>query len=261
MENKTVEKKNMPIFVLKIVGNVVFYLVIAALLLFSIMNINGGAKNEGFPNIFGKGILSVQSNSMTGDNEDSFVKGDLLLVDVFDKDDFNSLEVGDVVTFYDTTIKALNTHRIVYISKDSQGNVELVAVEGDLAVKEYGVYNPETTSSATNKWLEDNGHVALLSADEIKGIMTGKIGGAGKVLDNLQTYWLFYFVLPVLVFLFFEVFMVVKNVMALQAEKNKIANKEQNEAELEAQKELLRAQILAELKAEQEKKDKEEKSE
>lgn len=260
MENKT-EKKNMPLFILKIVGNVVFYLVIAALLLFSIMNINGGAKNEGFPNIFGKGILSVQSQSMTGDNEDSFVKGDLLLVDVFNSKDFNSLEVGDVVTFYDTNIKALNTHRIVYISKNAEGTIVSVAVQGDLAVKEYGAYNPETTEPSLNKWLEDQGHVSILSANQIKGVMTGKINGAGKVLDNLQDYWLFYFVLPVLAFLLFEVFMVIKNVMALQNERNKGANKDSGAIDIEAEREAIRAQILAELKAEQEKKAQEEKSE
>ena len=93
MENKVEVKKckkDTIISVLKVVGNVVFYAVIVTLLLFSIMNINAGSKNGGFPHIFGKGFLSVQTNSMTrsGDSLDElykdyeiggFAQGDLLL--------------------------------------------------------------------------------------------------------------------------------------------------------------------------------------
>ena len=39
MENQVVEKKNTPLFILKVIGNVIFYLIIALLLLFSIMNL------------------------------------------------------------------------------------------------------------------------------------------------------------------------------------------------------------------------------
>ena len=240
------------------------------------MNINGGNRTQGFPNIFGKGFLSVQSGSMSGDNEDSFDKGDLLFVDVFDKKTYNDLEVGMVVTFYDDYLDNLNSHRIVYISRDADGNVTSVAVQGDAVVKEYGLFDPINGDSAHNYWLEQKEYVAYLTADDIKGIVTGKAKGVGNVLDTLQTYWLFIFVLPVLCLMLFEIFMVVKNVMALQAEKQRIAGKEQNALDLEAQKEELRkqimaelaneqakeamrAQIMAELKAEQEKKEEENK--
>lgn len=252
MENQVVEKKNTPLFVLKVVGNVLFYTIIALLLLFSIMNINGGHKTQGFPNIFGKGFLSVQSNSMSGDNEDSFVKGDLLLVEVFNPADYDDLQVGMVVTFYDETIKNLNSHRIVYIARNSEGKIESLAVQGDFTVNTIGLYEPQNPDKgAINQTLLNRKDVVNLAASDIKGVMTGKVSGAGKVLDTLQTYWLFIFVLPVLAFLLFEVFMVIKNVMALQAEKQKIAAKEQNVIDFEAQKEALRAQILAEMKNEE----------
>ena len=72
MENTNIEKLNKEpmttkqkvILGLKIAGNVVFYVVIILLFLFSIMNINAGGKG-GIPNLFGKGYLSVKTNSMT----------------------------------------------------------------------------------------------------------------------------------------------------------------------------------------------------
>ena len=103
MENKVVVKKcpkDTAKFVAKVVGNVVFYAVIITLLLFSIMNINAGSKNGGFPHIFGKGFLSVQTNSMTrsGDSLDElykdyeiggFAQGDLLLANVVNEKNVN----------------------------------------------------------------------------------------------------------------------------------------------------------------------------
>lgn len=252
MENNVVEKKNTSLFILKVIGNVIFYLVIALLLLFSIMNINGGNKTQGFPNIFGKGFLSVQSDSMEGTNPDSFVKGDLLFVDVFNPKDYDSLEVGMIVTFYDDNIDNLNSHRIVYIARDDAGKIISLAVQGDYTALGFGVYDPtDPEKGQLNMTLLNRKDVANLTADDIKGIVTGKWSGAGTALDFMRNYWLFIFVLPVLCLMLFEIFMVVKNVMALQAEKQRIANKEQTAIDMEAQKEELRKQILAEMDNEQ----------
>lgn len=268
MENKEVvkktEKKNTPLFILKIVGNVLFYAVIITLLLFSIMNINAGSKNGGFPNIFGRGFLSVQSDSMTKNggkltaDYDSyeigqFSKGDLLLVKVVKEKDINNLKVGDVITFYDSSINNLNSHRIVYIQKDSNNNVISIDVQGDKIASMLGVFDPVNGDDSFNYGLQTAGHIQNFSTgnfDQIKGVVTGVNSGAGKVLENIQQNWLWYFVLPVLVFLLFEVFMVVKNIMDLKGAKQKaeLANdKEAMMADLEAQKEELRRQILAEM--------------
>ena len=268
MENKEVvketEKKNTPLFILKIVGNVLFYAVIITLLLFSIMNINAGSKNGGFPNIFGRGFLSVQSNSMKRSgtmpekyNEyeiSEFEKGDLLLVKVFKEKDVNNLKVGDIITFYDQQLNALNSHRIVYMTKDSSNNVMSISVQGDFSVSMKGLYDPSDSSKgALNMSLQSSGDITTFDGSNyslIKGVVTGVNSGAGKVLENIQQNWLWYFVLPVLVFLLFEVFMVVKNIMDLKGAKQKaeLANdKEAMMADLEAQKEELRRQILAEM--------------
>lgn len=268
-ESKTKKTpKEMTFFVLKIVGNVVFYFVLLLLLLFSIMNINAGSKNGGFPNIFGKGFLSVQSNSMTvlsgnklPDGYDKyeikqFAKGDLLYVDVVDAKRYQQLKVGDVVTFYDESIKNLNSHRIVYISYNAENQISAVSVQGDLSVCTKGLFDPtDATKIVQNQALQSGGDVQTLTQSQVLGVTTGVSYGTGKVLDNLRQNWLGYFVVPVIIFLIVELFFVIKNVMALTHEKQRVAlasDKEQMMADLEAQKEAMRAQILAELKAQEE---------
>ncbi|MDE7100584.1 MAG: hypothetical protein K2O05_01875, partial [Anaeroplasmataceae bacterium] len=258
IENKEAkEKRNTPLFVLKIVGNVIFYFIIIVLLLLSIMNIRAGNQSDAFPNIFGKGFLSVQTDSMNGDKDDSFKAGDLLFVKVFKEKKANHLKVNDVITFYDSTVNdnkgGLNSHRIVYINYDAEGNVLSVVCQGDKSAKDYNwTFNPESTDSNApirNQELLSGNHAQTVSLKDIKGVMTSIWHGAGKTVDGIQKNWLFIFVLPVLAFLIFEIFMVAKNVMALKNEKKGINN--DNVIDIEAQKEELRAQILAELRAEQ----------
>lgn len=265
LKKETDKQKNLPLFILKIVGNVIFYMIIIALLLFSIMNIRAGNKVDGYPNIFGKGFLSVQTNSMKGDNEDSFDTGDLIIVSVFKEKKANDLKVGDVITFYDPTVNnnkgGLNSHRIVYINRDSNdnqsGNITSVVTQGDKSVKDYNwTFNPDSTdpnAPKRNQELLASNNAQTVQIKDIRGVMTSIWHGAGRTLDNIQKYWLFIFVLPVLLFLVFEIFMVAKNVMALKNEKKKSEIDPNNVIDIEAQKEVLRAQILAELQAEQEK--------
>lgn len=308
MENTVVEekKRNLPWFITKIVLNVIFYIVIIVLLLFSIMNINSGGKNQGFPNIFGKGFLSVQTGSMTRTSDldeygydkytvGSFAKGDLLYVNVVNDKNINDLRVGDVITFRSEVLNGLNSHRIVYATyKDSQDKVYFVSyrgvylnennvyieydgqlpdnvsvvslsTQGDYTASSIAIYDPTDASKASiNQSLQNSAVDTFTSSnfDEIKGVATGISVGTGNVLENVQKNWVFYFIIPVLIFLLIEIFLVIKNVMELKGHKNKGSLEEQKEAlrlELEAEKEKMRQQILAELQAnnakEEEKKD------
>ena len=277
MENANVEKvkkepmtaKQKTIFGLKIVGNVVFYVIIILLFLFSLMNINAGGKG-GIPNLFGTGYLSVQSDSMSkkGDlpsqyndyDVKSFSSGDLLKVKMLNDKQKKELKVGDVITFWDTKLEEFNTHRIVYMSKDANGNMTSISLQGDFSVSVKGtVFDPTDSEHAdVMLGLEQSGDIQTFSVDNmdnIKAKVTKVNYGAGKVMDNIQKNWLWYFVLPVLVLLLFEVFMVVKNFMDLKAEKNKATmatNKEAMLAEIASEKEKMRQELLAELKAQQE---------
>ena len=255
-------------FIFTIVGNIIFYLIIIILLLWSIMNINAGSRNGGFPNLFGKGFLSVQSDSMKtsgglpeeyNDYEiKSFEKGDLLNVNVFDVNKVNDLKVGDVITFYDNNLKALNSHRIVYVNRDSNNNIITICLQGDLSVSLKGVYDPSDDKNINHNYqIEQSGDIATFTSSnfsDIKGVVTSVTYGAGKVLDNLHQNWLWYFVLPVGLLLIFELFMVIKNFMELKGTKQKAAlagDKEAMLAEIQAEKEKMRQELLAELKAQQ----------
>lgn len=282
-ETKVVEEKQpksakeKTIFGLKIAGNIVFYAIILALLLFSIMNINAGSSNGGFPNIFGHGFLSVQSNSMTrggtlelpDEYKDfkigEFDKGDLLYASVVTKDeDIRKLKVGDVITFYDSTIENLNSHRIVYIAYNADGSMNSITVQGDLTATMYGVFDPTDPSKAQNNMYLQNIDAVQTFTPEgfsaVKGVITGVSYGAGHTVDNIKKNWGWFFVLPIAIVLLVELFFVIKNIIALTSEKQRAAiagDKEKMMADLEAQKEAMRAQILAELKAQEEANNKE----
>ena len=132
MSNKEVKKQNGFIKGLKIGFNILFYAFIAGLIIFSIININVKT-NADIPNFFGNGYLSVRSDSMEGLREDSFKKGDLVLVKLLDKEEEKaSLQVGDVITFYDMNLQMLNSHRIVDVY--GTGDALTYVTQGDKAV-------------------------------------------------------------------------------------------------------------------------------
>lgn len=270
MEKEVVEKekkttKQKVKFWLTIVGNVLFYSIIILLFLFSIMNINGGNGTTNFPNLFGSGWLSVKTDSMKRspnypEREEwkdyaigGFQEGDLLTDRVFNETTTENLKVGDVITFVFNKDgqNVLNTHRIVFISPDGKS----VVTQGDARAQIQPYDTSGTTEAAKyNYQLESSGAIESVSVENIRGVVVGVSAGKGVILNNIRDYWLFYFVIPVAVILLFEIFLVVKNLLDLRAEKNKAAladDKEAMMAELEAEKEKMRQELLAELKAQQ----------
>lgn len=265
--NKNIDKKALTKKILVIVGNVVFYAIIIVLFLFSLMNINAGNGTKNFPNLFGKGMLNVETGSMQRNSRetgaywqpewDSYSiqnidAGDLVYDDVFNGD-ITSLSVGDVITFYDKDIDNLNTHRIVYVGE------AFVICQGDFVVTraQDNTYAYDFTieyNTGKNAQLYEKGYTQLVLKDDIKGVVTGVNRGAGSVLSNIRQNWLFYFVLPIAAILLIEIVFVVKNFLDLRHEKNKASlqdDKEAMMAELEAEKEKMRQELLAELRAQQ----------
>ena len=66
--------------------------------------------NFGIPVLYGYSLLYVSTDSMVGFQEDSLPQGTGVLVR---KVQPSTLCIGDVVTFYDRRIEAMNTHRLV----------------------------------------------------------------------------------------------------------------------------------------------------
>lgn len=206
--------------VLGITGNVIFYALVVLILLFAVSNIKV-KKDDDIPSLFGRGYIAIITDSMEGENKDSFSKGDLIIVKVFKNDEQKKkLNEGDVITFYDFGLKALNSHRIVELDKEdwtfkTKGDNEN---QIDMAVKE----------------LED-----------VKAVYVGKIKNVGKLIAYLQTPtgMALFIVLPTVAFLGYELFLFIRVLLK--------ANAEKVEARLEADKEKLREELLEQLKKEQ----------
>ncbi len=231
--------------IVKIVLNVLFYSFIAVLLLFSIANMRIKT-NADIPNIFGRGFLAVISDSMEGDQDDSFNQGDLIIVNMLNDSERANLREGDIVTFYDTELRALNTHRIVEIDGQfvyTQGD-KVALIPGRAYVK--GEVN-------------DENDYELMTKAEVLAVHTRTWTGAGKTLVFLQspTGFGLFIVLPTLLILVYEGFLLVRNVLNINKSKMEEKHKkelEEVQAELQKEKENMREQILQEMKKDEEKK-------
>ena len=105
--------------VLKIILNSFFYFIIFVLVLFSFATMKLKQKDD-IANIFGRGFVSVLTDSMTGDQEDSFTVNDVIFVKLLDDESRALLKEGDIITYFSMEIPGLNiqgfiTHRIVEI--------------------------------------------------------------------------------------------------------------------------------------------------
>lgn len=232
-------EQSLPLKISKIVLNVLFYTVIVLLLVFSIANMKV-KRDDNIANIFGTGILSVQSNSMYGDLEDSFEKGDMLFVKMLDEDSREDLEIGDIVTYFDLSIYAFNTHRIVEIN-ESEG---------------YLITQADYNYVAQNNNTEPDQPVNI--EDVIAVYTETKVSGFGNALDYLQTSagFAIFIIVPVIILLIVEGVILTRTIMS--ANKEKLANQYAQEKEdamkdLEAEKERMRKEILAELEKEKNK--------
>lgn len=276
--------KQRTIFILKIVGNVVFYGIILALFLFSIMNINAGRKH-GIPNLFGRGYLVVLTDSMNADEKalpeeyknydikqfksyqaatttTSAYAGDLLNVQMLNRGDIDNLKIGDVITYWDDGIEvsdgskgAFNTHRITYIHKDTNGKTDVIYTIGDRDVAIFGLKDVESMTDSERYDYENQKYLDIFGESNfsnIKAKVTSvNYGGAGLV-NFVQNNWLFIFVIPIAIILIIEIVLVVKNIFDLRREKNKaidLADHEAQMAELQSEKERMRQELLAELRA------------
>jgi signal peptidase len=212
--------------ILKITGNVVFYAFVILVMVFAISNIS--VKNDGdIPNVFGKGYIAVVSDSMNGDQPDSFDKGDLIIVKVLKSaEEKKALKVGDIITFYDFDLNSLNSHRIVDIQTNTNGDL-LFTTKGD------------------KEGLGED--VVLKGFEDIKAIYVGKVTNLGGAINYLQTPagFAIFIVLPTVAFLGYELFLFIRVLLK--------ANSEKVEARVLEDKEKIRQELLEEIKKEQEK--------
>lgn len=215
--------------------NIVFYIIIFVLIVFSIANMKLKEKND-VANVFGYGFISVLTDSMDGDQDDSFTVDDLLFVKLANDEARQSLQVGDIVTYYSLDIPGLGvqgfiTHRIVELGEFE--GVPYVITQGD----------------KQGAPLDDP-----INISEVIAVNTGKLENAGRTLKYLQspTGFAIAVILPTFFILVYEAVLMVRNIM--QINKEKIEKKMASEKEatlqtLELEKEKIRQQIIQEMNA------------
>ena len=261
--------------IVKIVANVIFYLLILFILLVSIANIRAGSKADSMPNIFGRGYLNVASDSMSGTQKDSFNKGDMVVVTNLTDNDSrqkaaNKLKVGDIVTFYDSSLnlngKKLNTHRVVYVCDfEDDGKVDWIFTMGDkyaerfmlydnkysqdAFAKQYGegIKNKDANVVASVNDLIEGGNLQQFDASCLRGTYVKTLGGVGNFANTIQKWGLLIVVLPLCIFLGFEIFFFVRNLLAYRKAKYVDLHGDEIEAERLAEKERLKAELRKEL--------------
>jgi len=231
MKNKKMNPK--VIKALGIAANVLTAVIVIIAVLLAISTL--ASKGKQYVNLLGVSFLSVASDSMAGDNKDSFDYGDVIAIKILGDNKKDDLEVGQIITFYDQHIRLngepqLNTHRIVEV-KNENGVISYVT-KGD------------------NKPFNDN---VSRPSEDVVGVYIGKANGIGKALLWMQTKdgFLTTVVVPSALVFVYCLVMVIMNVMSYS--KNKVMR---DMADKEAEKEAdMRERILKELQ-EQKKEDK-----
>jgi len=205
MENTSKKKKT-----LKIIGNVVFWLVLVTILVYSVITLFS-EKDNNMTSVLGISALTVQSDSMSP----TFDEGDLVFVKT-------SFEITDLVQKFENDETVVITYRVVRTTEN-----------GTLIY-----YNTHTVVNVTEVggiyWFYTKGDNPELAPDsspvlgsEIVGVWTGTSwGGWGTFLDNTigflksSTGFLLFIVLPCLAFLVYEIIRFTKIYSQYQLQKH-----------------------------------------
>ena len=234
------KKKALKIFNVVIDILIILVLIVSVFTLISVFATTKGG--EGVPNLFGKAPISVLTDSMAGDKEDNFNKGDLLICDTVDSKADNKYEVGDIVTFRQDI--------------NGDGNLDLVThrlyekqADGSFFTK--GDANSSYDQNPANATVFGN-----LYPDDILAVYHGsKIPGVGNFVDFIRSPLGFFIciLLPMIIFFIYQAIRVILNAMAYSREKGKLAAEEAiNNSELtEEQKAKAIAEYLAQQKGKQ----------
>lgn len=211
MEGKT--KK-----ILKIVLNVIVYVLFALILLLTVLIVSSNGK--GYTSLFGTAFVTVESDSMDGDREDSFKEGALLKLEILSYEEKLELKEGDIISFYDNVSghQFVNSHRIIEVRGEANGTS--FVTQGDKA---------GAPVDSTPRRVE-----------EVIGKVVGHTNGIGKVFQFIRTTagFVVCIVLPCLLLVAYCVYDLVRII------------REQKRADKEKNKEQLKQELLQELRAE-----------
>ena len=226
MENQNNKSKTKKI--IDIVVNVVLWLFVIFSIFVTVVAVSVDKDGENVPIVGGKCYLTVLSSSMEGkkpadvaaDKPSGFNKGDLIVAKYIGKDldAKTKLGIGDVISFrFDVNNDGkidkgeLNTHRIVDLVKDGEGNVTGYITKGD----------NNLTNDANPVYFGDI--VAVYSGRRLAGI--------GNVLTFLSSKLGFALciILPLFLFFAYELFVFIKTLLTVKNEGKKVITAEDEE--------------------------------
>ena len=150
--------------------NTLIWIVVVVSLFITILVFSAQGSKDGVPSIFGKSLVTIESNSM----EPTYKTGDLVFMKKLSDAEKADLKVGDIITYFapidinnDGQVGDINTHRIVDIDMAS-GTIK---TQGD---------NRETNPVADNYTLKYMDVIGQCTED-------ARLGGVGAVIGFLRS--------------------------------------------------------------------------
>lgn len=236
--------------------NIVFYSAIIILLLFSISNLSN--EELKIPSFIGTSYLTVQTNSMAGNESDSFTSEDLLIVEKITEkkkqQQLDSLKVGDIITYKMflplDKIYILNTHRIVDIVTNTDNSIYIITQGDGNVLGDKSIYKYDRSKDDN-----DAAYYEIVAFADVRAIYKKHVDGLGKTMKFLQSSTGFFIciVMPTAALFLVQAFILAVNFFKLRQEKVGVAQK----TDLESERERMKAEILAELQNQNQKKENE----
>ena len=239
----------------KKIANIVIDILVVLILIISatILTLSLTSQDTGTPNVFGYTLNTVQSASM----EPEMYKGDLLIGRSTPA--YDNYDVGDIVFFQSSAYSEEEGYEIIVVK--CHRIVEKKEVNGDYKYLTKGDNN-EDTDESIDGWIYSEKIVGIYQTKDYQG---KKLDNLGTIIDYLQSFWGFFFVivLPMIIFFIYELVRVLMNFAAYNREKALVAAQEAAQsAELsEQQKQKAIEEYLAQQAALQKNKEEEPMSE
>ncbi len=212
----------------KILSNVLIVVILVFSILMTVMVISSTKDDSGLPNLFGKAVFNVLTDSML--SEEGFPEGSLIVVDLVENPQEVEYKVGDVVTFWRfyEDQRYLETHRIV---EDTYTTAQHEVVDGIWVhggVPYYVTRGDNTPDIDMNQDLS----IDYLSKERIVAKWSGiAIPHLGSIMSFLQSQlgFMLCVVIPTAIFFFFELFKFISALMDAKKEKAVAAVKDAEE--------------------------------
>ena len=179
--------------ILSIIANTILWLFVAFSLFITILVFSAQGSKDGVPDIFGKSLISISTDSM----EPIYNVGDLVFMEKLTEEEIAELQPGQIITFHapididgDGMIGDINTH-IIHEAHHNRNTFITI-----------GKNNPHPDNVGDDPY--------EVHYSDVIGICTedGKIAGVGSVISFLRSSLGFFLciVLPLILFFLYELY-------------------------------------------------------